>query len=73
MSTVVLSVRIRRELKEEIERLGINVREVIERALEEEILRIKLNRFKELIEKGLNSMNISIDEWVRAVRESRKR
>jgi len=34
MSTVVLSVRVRRGLKEEAERLGIDVRKVVESSLE---------------------------------------
>jgi post-segregation antitoxin (ccd killing protein) len=41
MSTEVLSARVRSELKEEALRLGIDVRSVIERALEEEVRRAK--------------------------------
>ncbi len=52
MSTVVLSVRIRRELKEEAERLGINIREVVEKALEEGIERVR----REAVEKALESL-----------------
>ena len=71
MSTAVLSVRVRRELKEEAERLGIDVRSVVERALEEEIRRAKLARFRELVEEALRSMDVSVDEWVRDIREGR--
>lgn len=71
MPRVVLSVRIRRELKEEAERLGINVRDVIEKALEEEIRRARLERFRRLVEEALKIMDISIEDWVKAVRESR--
>ncbi len=71
MSTTVLSIRIRRELKEEAERLGIDIRTVVERALEEEIRKAKLARFKNLVEEALNSMNITVDEWVRVVKETR--
>lgn len=71
MSTVVLSVRVRRSLKEEAEKLGIDIRAVVEKALEEEIRRIKLLRFKELVDKALSSMNISVEEWVQAVKETR--
>jgi len=71
MSTVVLSVRVRRELKEEAERLGINIREVVERALEEEIRRRKVELFKEILEKALDSMEVSVEEWVRVIKESR--
>ncbi len=71
MSTTVLSIRIRRELKEEAERLGIDIRTVVEKALEEEIRKAKLARFKNLVEEALNSMNITVDEWVRVVKETR--
>ena len=71
MSTVVLSVRIGRELKEEVERLGIDVRSVVERALREEVLKKRRERFRKILENALKDMDISVEEWVRAVRESR--
>ena len=71
MSTAVLSIRIRRSLKEEAERLGIDIRSVVERALEEEIKRIKLSRFKKIVEDALESMDVSVDEWVSVIKESR--
>ena len=71
MTSVVLSVRVRRELKEEAERLGINIREVVERALEEEIRRVKMERLKMVIGEALKAMDVSVEEWVEAVRESR--
>ena len=71
MTSVVLSVRVRRELKEEAERLGINIREVVERALEEEIRRVKMERLKTVIGETLKAMDVSVEEWVEAVRESR--
>ena len=70
--TAVLSVRIRRELKEEAERLGIDVRRVVEEALEREVLRVRLERFRELVDKALSSMNVTVEEWVKAVRKSRE-
>ncbi|ADI32018.1 hypothetical protein Shell_0910 [Staphylothermus hellenicus DSM 12710] len=71
MSTVVLSVRVKRELKEEAERLGIDFRAVVERALEEEIRKIKRLRFKKLVDEALDSMNVSVEVWMRTVKESR--
>jgi len=71
MSTEVLSVRVRRELKEEAERLGIDIRSVVERALEEEIRRVRKLRFKSLLEEMLKSVDITAEEWVEAVRKSR--
>ncbi len=71
MGSTVLSVRIRKELKEEAERLGIDIRAVIERALEEEIKRIRMEKLSKLIDEAMKSMNMSVDEWVRLVKESR--
>ena len=72
MSTVVLSVRVRRELKEEAEELGIDIRGVVEKALREEVLKVKRERFRKLLEKALESMDVSVEEWVEAVKESRR-
>ena len=71
MSTAVLSVRVRRELKDEAERLGIDIRAVVEKALEEEIRRARLERFKRLLGEALEAMDVSVEEWVQAVREAR--
>jgi post-segregation antitoxin (ccd killing protein) len=71
MSTEVISVRIRKELKEEAKNLGINIKETIERALEEEIRKAKKEKMKKLIEEALNSINLTEEEWVKAVKETR--
>jgi len=71
LSTAVVSVRVRRELKEQAERLGINLREVVERALEEEIRRARRERLRQLIDKALGGMELGVEDWVRSVRESR--
>jgi len=72
MSTEVLSIRIRKDLKREAQKLGINIREVVERALEREIREAKKRMLREIIEKGLESMNVRVDEWIRDVKESRR-
>ena len=61
MSTEVISVRIKRELKEEVIKLGINVREVVERALEKMRRGNKLSfdEFKLLMELGLFEKKVS--------------
>nr|WP_291766585.1 type II toxin-antitoxin system CcdA family antitoxin [Caldivirga sp. UBA161] len=56
VSTVALSVRVRRELKEKAEELGINIREVIERVLEEAIE----ERRKELLREIANELKYLI-------------
>ena len=73
MSTEVLSIRIRKDLKREAQKLGINIREVVEKALEKEIREAKKKMLREIIEKGLESMSVSVEEWVRDVKESRRK
>lgn len=46
MSDVVVSVRVSRELREELRRHGVRVSEVVRRALEEELRRRRLERLK---------------------------
>ena len=72
-SSVVLSVRVRRELKEEAEKLGIDIRSVVERALEEAIRREKLRRLQEAFRRASEEFSrITLEEWVSAVREARR-
>ncbi len=71
--SVVVSVRVPRELKEEAERLGIRVSEVLRRALEEEVRRRRL----ELLSKELDKVSevlekIDVERFVRHVREDRE-
>jgi Post-segregation antitoxin CcdA. len=70
--STVISVRIRKDLKEKARRLGINVRQVVEKALEESI---KSEEKKELIStaKQIKALlgNVDEQEWLKALRESR--
>jgi len=70
--STVISVRIRKDLKEKARRLGINVRQVVEKALEESI---KSEDKKELIStaKQIKALlgNVDEQEWLKALRESR--
>ena len=45
---------------------------MVERALREEIAKVKAEKFKELLEDGLNAMDLSPEEWVKAIKESRR-
>jgi len=67
-----LSVRVRRELKEEAMRLGIDIRSVVEKALEEEIRKARVQRFKRLLETAVKSSELSVEDWVESIRESRR-
>jgi hypothetical protein len=71
LSTTVISVRVRKELKEEAIKLGINLKEAVERALEEEIRRAKMERMRKLIDDALRSMDLKEEEWAKSVKETR--
>ena len=72
--SVVVSIRLRRELREEAKRLGIDLREVVERALEEEIKRRRRRELEEAIEDILRGMRgISEEEFREVIREWRRR
>jgi len=47
------------------------VKSVVEKALEAEIRRVKKQRFKALLEEGLKNINLTAEEWVKAVKESK--
>ncbi len=71
--SVVVSIRVRRELREEAKRLGIDLREVVERALEEEIKRRRRRELEEAIEDILRGMRrISEEEFREVIREWRR-
>ncbi|QIW24720.1 DUF4145 domain-containing protein [Sulfolobus sp. S-194] len=71
MSTII-SVRVRQELKEKAEKLGINIREVVERALEEAIKEKENEEIEETVRKIKELMkDISEDEWIALIREDR--
>ncbi len=72
VSTTVISVRIRKELKRKARELGIDIREVLERALEEAIRRREEEELVRALEELKNLFSrISEKEWVDAVRSSR--
>jgi len=60
-------------LKREAEKLNINVKDVVEKALVEAIEEAKRERLKKAINALLHEMReISEEQWVRVVRECRK-
>jgi len=68
----VISVRVKKELKKKAEELGINIREVIEKALEESIKEKEKEELRDMTMKIKELMrDVSEDDWIRAVRESR--
>ncbi len=70
---VTASTKIRKELRDEAEKLGINVSEVLRRALEEEVRRRKLEKLRIRLEKLSDVLDrIDIDRVVRSIREDRE-
>ncbi|MDT7892603.1 MAG: type II toxin-antitoxin system CcdA family antitoxin [Thermoproteota archaeon] len=68
----VLSVRVNKELKKKAKELGINIREVVEKALENAIKEKEKEEIKGIAMKIKELMkDVSEEDWVRAVRESR--
>lgn len=74
MSDVIISVRIPRELKEEIKKHEIRVSDVVRRALEEEIRRRKMEKLREVAgELGRFFARIPNEKIVGGIREFRER
>jgi len=70
----VISVRIKRDLKEEVEMAGINIRDVIEKALSEELEKRRREEFKNALEEVLKGMRgIDVEEFTKAIKESRSK
>ena len=71
---MVLSVRIKKELKEEAEKFGINLREVVENALKQEIEKRKRLEFENAVKVILEEMKgISEEEFMRVIKEWRRK
>ncbi len=70
--SVVISVRVRKEVKEELEKMGINVAEEVRNFLEEMVWRMKVKKEIEEINKLLESVKPSPEGFaVKSVREDR--
>ncbi|MEM0276402.1 type II toxin-antitoxin system CcdA family antitoxin [Pyrobaculum sp.] len=72
LTSLAISVSVREELRGGAKELSMDIREVVERALEEEVKR----REEEELAKSLEELKrvlsgISEREWVKAVREAR--
>lgn len=71
-STSVISVRVRKELKEKAEELGIDVNKVVTEALERAIEEKEMEMIKEYAEEAVEMLkDVTPEEWTRLVRESK--
>jgi antitoxin component of RelBE/YafQ-DinJ toxin-antitoxin module len=72
MKTEVLSVRVKKHLKDEAERMGIDVKAAVEQLLEE-LVSEKKNKAKRRAEELRRAMgNVTVEEWVRDIKETRR-
>ncbi|MEM1572676.1 MAG: DUF4145 domain-containing protein [Pyrobaculum sp.] len=71
LTSSAISVRVREELRGGAKELGMDIRKVVERALEEEVKRCEEKLAKSLEELKRALSDISEREWVEAVREAR--
>jgi hypothetical protein len=58
-------------LIEETEKLNENIREKNMKSLEENIKKVEIKRMKKIIDEALENINVSVEEWVEDVKESR--
>lgn len=73
MSTVVVSVRVPRQLKEEAERLGIDIRRVVEESLRRAVIEERKRRIAEALrELAAAGGDLTVEDWVEAVKASRR-
>jgi len=73
MTSVTITVRVPKELKEDIGRYGVEVSKVVREALEEEIRRRKLEDLRKTAgELGEFFAKISDEQIVQSIRETRR-
>ena len=69
--TEVLSVRVKKSLKDEAEKLGVDLKEVVEQALEELVAEKKKKAQKVAKELG-SLMDVDAEEWLNDVKATRR-
>ncbi len=71
METEVLSIRVKKSLKDEAERMGVDLKAAVEGLLEEIVAEKKAKaqqRAKEL----QKLMHVTVEEWIQDVKETRR-
>ena len=72
METEVLSVRVKKSLKKEAERLGVDLKAEVEGLLEELVAEKKAKAQKRAEDLRRAMGNVTVEEWVRDVKETRQ-
>jgi len=71
---VTVSTKVKKEVKEEAEKLGIKISEFLRNALEEEIKKRKIELLKEKLEEVEEALDkLDVDRIVKSIREDRMR
>lgn len=70
METEVLSIRVRKGLKDEAEKMGIDVEAAVENLLEELVKENKAKRRAEELRRIMGK--VTVEEWIRDVKETRR-
>ncbi|MHB8565508.1 MAG: DUF4145 domain-containing protein [Nitrososphaerales archaeon] len=74
MSTDVISVRVNRKIKEDAVRLGVDVRLVVESAIENAVSQQKQRKVREAIDEIKRDMKgVTEEEWAQRIKKSRMR
>jgi len=71
MKWITVSTKVRRELLEKAREHGINISEVLRRALEEEVKRKEEEEARRAANKVAESIHLSPEEVARIIREAR--
>jgi len=58
-------------LKERAGKLSMNIKETVEGIPEDYVKSVKMKMLRDIIDNALRSMDVSVEEWVNTVRESR--
>jgi hypothetical protein len=72
METEVLSVRVKKNLKNEAEKMGIDLKVAVEGLLEELVAEKKAKAQKRAEELRRAMSGVTVEEWVRDVKETRR-
>ncbi len=72
METEVLSVRVKKSLKDEAERMGVDLKAAVEGLLEELVAGKKAKAQQRAEELRRAMGNVTVEEWVRDVKETRR-
>ncbi|MBO3769799.1 MAG: type II toxin-antitoxin system CcdA family antitoxin [Candidatus Brockarchaeota archaeon] len=71
---ITVSTKVRKELREEAKKLGINVSTVLRKALEEEVKRRRRQKLLERLEDFDDVLDrIDVEEFTKLVREDREK